>query len=54
MTFYMYSPEVHAQIIKALLEALKGLQKQYAEHPDAFWDWSQARAAIKLAEGEDV
>lgn len=39
---------------QALREALKGLQKQYAEHPDAFWDWSQARAAIKLAEGEDV
>ena len=39
---------------QALVEALKGLQKQYAEHPDAFWDWSQARAAIKLAEGGDV
>lgn len=28
--------------------------KQRPTNADAFWDWSQARAAIKLAEGNDV
>jgi len=43
-----------AQLIAAapdLLEALKDLKRQYAEHPDAFWDWSKARAAIAKATG---
>ena len=34
-----------------MLEALKDLQRQYAVHPDAFWDWSKARAAIAKATG---
>ena len=36
---------------QALREALKDLKRQYSEHPDAFWDWSKARAALALAEG---
>lgn len=37
-----------------LLEALKDLKRQYAEHPDAFWDWSKARAAIAKATGAEA
>tara|TARA_R110000868_G_scaffold5692_2_gene33734 strand:- start:309 stop:554 length:246 start_codon:yes stop_codon:yes gene_type:complete len=33
-----------------LLAALRDLKRQYAEHPDAFWNWSEARAAIAKAE----
>lgn len=36
---------------QALVEALEDLKRQYSEHPDAFWDWSKARAALAQAEG---
>ena len=33
----------------AMQEALEDLKLQYSEHPDAFWDWTKARAALSAA-----
>ena len=32
--------------LKEVRAALEDLKRQYGEHPDAFWDWTKARAAI--------
>ena len=40
-----------AQDVTELVDALADLQRQYAEHPDAFWDWSKARTALSKYKG---